>query len=171
MGQSGFTLIEAMVVVSIVAIVTVLAAPNLDLMINNNRISTASSDLQTDFTFARATAVTRGQWVGICASSSQTACTASTTWETGRIVYLDANRNNTFDAGDTILRVRDTLSGGLTLAPTTAGASLYFRPSGPSGPNTTNTFRLCKASYKGRDIVISATGRVSSTVHSTTNCP
>jgi len=66
------------------------------------------------------------------------------------------------------------LTGGVAaaaLAPTTAGANLYFRPSGPSGPSTTNTFRLCRPSYKGRDIVISATGRVNSVAHTTTSCP
>ena len=167
----GFNLIELMVVLGIMGIILAMSAPQLEQMINNNRISTAASDLLTDFTFARATAVTRGQWIGICASSDQAGCTASTTWASGRIIYVDANRNSTFDAGDTILRVRDTLSGGLTLAPTTAGANLYFRPSGPSGPSTTNTFRLCRPAYKGRDIVVSATGRVNSVAHSTTSCP
>ena len=49
-----------MVVLGILGIILAMSAPQLAQMINNNRISTAASDLLTDFTFARATAVTRG---------------------------------------------------------------------------------------------------------------
>jgi type II secretion system protein H len=53
----GFTLIEAMVVVALVAILAALAVPSFSTMIANQRVSSAAQELQTLLSFARAEAV------------------------------------------------------------------------------------------------------------------
>ena len=53
----GFTLIEAMVVVALVAILAALAVPSFTTMIANQRVSSAAQELQTLLSFARAEAV------------------------------------------------------------------------------------------------------------------
>lgn len=53
----GFTLIEAMVVVALVAILAALAVPSFTTMIANQRLSSAAQELQTLLQFARAEAV------------------------------------------------------------------------------------------------------------------
>ena len=55
--SNGFTLIEAMVVVALVAILAALAAPSFSTTIANQRVSSASQELQTLLQFARAEAV------------------------------------------------------------------------------------------------------------------
>jgi type IV fimbrial biogenesis protein FimT len=138
-----------------------IAAPALQTMVMNNRISTAASDLMVDLTYARATAIQRGVRVGMCRSTSLTACDG-TAWEQGWMIYTDAASDGYTSGTDTILRVREALSGALTIAPTPAAASVLFRPSGPA--DAARTFRLCAPGYVGRDISISTTGRVESAV-------
>ena len=53
----GFTLIEAMVVVALVAILAALAVPSFNTMIANQRVATAAQELQVLLQFARAEAV------------------------------------------------------------------------------------------------------------------
>jgi prepilin-type N-terminal cleavage/methylation domain-containing protein len=55
----GFTLIEAMVVVALVAILAALAAPSFNTMIANQRVASAAQELQILLQFARADAVYR----------------------------------------------------------------------------------------------------------------
>ena len=57
--SQGFTLIEAMVVVALVAILAALAAPSFTTTIANQRVSSAAQELQTLLLFARAEAVYR----------------------------------------------------------------------------------------------------------------
>lgn len=56
-GLAGFTLIEAMVVVSLVAILAALAAPSFTTLVANQRVNSSAQELQTLFQFARAEAV------------------------------------------------------------------------------------------------------------------
>jgi prepilin-type N-terminal cleavage/methylation domain-containing protein len=53
----GFTLIEAMVVVALVAILAALAGPSFTTQIANQRVTSAAQELQNLFLFARAEAV------------------------------------------------------------------------------------------------------------------
>jgi len=150
----------------VVAVMLTIAAPSMQAMIINNRISTAASDLVVDLTYARATAIQRGVRVGVCSSVSLAACDGAN-WHDGWMIYTDAASDG-FGAGDTILRVHDALATGVTLVPAPAAGSILYRPSGPA--DATRTFRLCNSGYVGRDISISATGRINSTPMAV-NCP
>lgn len=55
--HDGFTLIEAMVVVALVAILAALAAPSFTTLIANQRVTSSAQELQTLLQFARAEAV------------------------------------------------------------------------------------------------------------------
>ena len=61
--RRGFTLIELMVVVALVAIILVLAAPSFKDMLVMRRLRGASAELVTDVQFARSEAVSRQQGV------------------------------------------------------------------------------------------------------------
>jgi type IV fimbrial biogenesis protein FimT len=158
---SGFTVIELMFVLALAAVLLTIGAPALTTMVINNRISTAASDLMSDFTFARATAVARSQRVGICASDDQATCSGSS-WGQGWIIYMDVNSNGDFDgAPETIVRVRDPLAAGMTVTPTPNTLGIVFRPSGPA--DAARTFQVCKSGFVGRNVVLNATGRALST--------
>ena len=94
--HGGFTLIELMVVVALVAIVAALATPSWNSMIVNNRIRAAVNDWTLSFYFARSEAIRQNTPVTICASSNGRRCTASG-YEEGWIVKtgLPADINGT----------------------------------------------------------------------------
>lgn len=66
----GFTAIEMMIVVVIIAILTAIAAPNMGRMIRNQRIKTAAFDLFASLTYARSEAVKRNQSVTVTANNA-----------------------------------------------------------------------------------------------------
>src|SRR6185369_10920841 len=66
----------------------------------------------------RSEALQRSSAVSVCASSNQTSCTGAGTWGSGWLVYEDANANNLFDSGETILRKWAPASTGMTVAVT-----------------------------------------------------
>ena len=66
----GFTLIEMMVVIGIVAILGAIAAPNMSAMIKRQRIKTAAFDVFASLTFARSEAIKRNTTVTLTPTSS-----------------------------------------------------------------------------------------------------
>jgi prepilin-type N-terminal cleavage/methylation domain-containing protein len=165
---AGFTLIELMFVLALLGIVLSIGAPAMQTMVINNRISTAAGDLMSDFTFARATAISRSRRVGICASADQATCNGAS-WQNGWIIYIDLNANGAYDPGTEAppVRVHEALASGLTMTPSPNALFVTFRPSGPA--DAARTFVVCKTGYKGRNIALNATGRAVSTAM-TSNC-
>lgn len=67
--RRAFTLIEMMVVVALIGIIVLLAAPNMNEMIGMQRLRAINDQLVTDMQFLRGEAVSRNQYVGIIARS------------------------------------------------------------------------------------------------------
>jgi prepilin-type N-terminal cleavage/methylation domain-containing protein len=63
--SQGFTVIEAMVVVGIIAILAGFAAPAMNQLIRTQKVRSVSYDLFADLTYARSEAIARGHNVGI----------------------------------------------------------------------------------------------------------
>jgi type IV fimbrial biogenesis protein FimT len=66
--QRGFTIIEAMVVVAILAIVAAFAAPAMNQLIRTQKVRSIAYDLFADLTYARSEAIARGHNVGIASA-------------------------------------------------------------------------------------------------------
>jgi len=107
----GFTLVELMVTLAIAAIVMALGVPSFQGMMRNNRAATHMNEFTSALNLARSEAVKRGQSASLCPSSDQAACTTidTTNWTVGWIVFVDTNANDTFDGGDTLIRVYEKL--------------------------------------------------------------
>jgi len=132
-------MVEAVVVMGIVAILMAVAIPSYKYVTSANRIAAEINGLLGDMQFARAEAIKEGQTVTICASTNQTTCSNATNWQGGWIVFADVNDDQSVDAGDTIYRVQKGFSGTDTLAANNNVAAVTFNREGfAGGPNMNN---------------------------------
>ncbi|WP_303746842.1 GspH/FimT family pseudopilin [Stenotrophomonas pigmentata] len=119
---SGFTLIELMVTVAVLAIVASIAAPSMQALIGANRLSTATTELVTALQLARSEAVRRNAAVTVCASDDGLVCASKTSWTR----WIVVGRDNVAGANDV---VRDSAVNAKVQVSGPAGG-IRFRPSG-----------------------------------------
>ena len=180
----GFTLLELLVTVAIVAILVTVGIPSFIDTIRNNRLVTQTNTFLTALNLARAEAVKRGVRVTVCKKSSSTnSCDTAdnSIWDNGWIVFVESNSSGTNGAIDTneeTLQIGTALTGGNTLR---VGNSfkkyVSFLPTGQTAGSGGNQdkFRLCDArgAEKGRFIAITLTGRSRARKYETSDdtCP
>jgi len=135
---SGFTMVELLVTLVIVAILTIIAVPQFTSATQTQRTSSEINNLLNDVQFARSEALKEGQMVSLCISSTGTSC-AGTGWHSGWIVY-SAGATAGFVAGTSVvLRVQPAFTSTDTIT-TTPGSvtSLTFNRDGfNAGSGTT----------------------------------
>jgi type IV fimbrial biogenesis protein FimT len=110
--NAGFTLIDQMIVVSIVMILVGQALPSISSTLKKNQIASVYNEALAALNYARSIAVTTGSWATLCKSNhAGTACalSQSTSWANGWIVFEDANNNGVINAGERIHLQNNTL--------------------------------------------------------------
>lgn len=98
--ESGFTLIEAMIVLVIVAILIGVAAPGFMDLIGNNRMISEVYSLRATLSNARSEALARRAPVVVCPTVDGAACADSDDWSTGYIAFVDTDNDNAADPTD-----------------------------------------------------------------------
>jgi type IV fimbrial biogenesis protein FimT len=84
---SGFTLLELLVVLVIIAVLSAFAIPAFSQSIQRYRAAAEISALGTDLQLARSEAVKRGLSVVVCPTSDGKSCTSASGWQIGWMVY------------------------------------------------------------------------------------
>lgn len=165
--QSGFTLIELMVTIAVLAILLAMGLPSFQHSLRSNRAATATNEILASVSLARSEAIRSTRGGGLCSSNNGTACNGN--WGDGWMVWADANGNGAFDGGDTVLRYS---RGNSRLAATGPGAVVAFDARGRRRSAADQTFTLRPAECGGqplqRTLTINASGQVRTTKGS---CP
>ena len=168
--QSGFTLIEMLIVVAIAAILLALAAPNFREMLVKRSVQAAAETLASDMRFARSEALKRSTRTVVCRSTDGANCstTAGGSWSDGWIVFVDSDVDGTVSAGDDLIRVQQVLpniSSMTSITPSNTLSTYGYDPTGvargagsnfvvtPTGTVRTGSTRLICISIQGRPSV------------------
>lgn len=102
--QRGFTAIELMVVVAILAILTALALPSFTDMVRRYRVKRAVEDIAATLQLAKVESIKRGGGVTLRKASSAGCSTSmSQEWSCGWLIFLDTNSNGALNTGEITL--------------------------------------------------------------------
>lgn len=159
--SGGFTLVEAMMAITVMAILMAIAVPSFKDASLSSQLRASANDLAAGTYLARSEALKRNAVVTLCASSDGETCAASGGWEQGWIV-LSGGPLKAHPAAPTGLKIT---AGGIT--------SLSFQPTAVGA--TAATFTVCRATPRvGREervVTIDATGRPWISRTTNASCP
>lgn len=158
--NSGVTLIELIIVLTIAGILAALAAPGMQTFVSSNRLSSQINDLSADINLARSEAIKRNTNAGVCVTDAAgTDCVVAGNWVNGWLVYYVCPATDTTCVlnNNVVLKVHEALSGKNTLtAP--ADALVYTKYGVVSGGN--GDFTLCDPLMKKKRVLnVQTTGR------------
>jgi len=153
---TGFTLVELMVTVAIAAILLAVALPSFQGSLRSNRVATATNEALASLALARSEAVRNTRGAGVCASADGASCGAD--WNSGWLVWSDADGDGAVDAGETIVRYSQ---GKASVAMAGTATTLAFDPRGRVRGGGSQTIGLAPtdATTPARCITISPTGQ------------
>jgi type IV fimbrial biogenesis protein FimT len=160
----GFSLIEQIVVMIVLAVVAAFAIPAFSHMLDAHELRTAQTDFMAALQHARSLAVNRQARVVICPSRDTLACNSDSDWSEGWLIGLDKG-NGELD-GDP-LYVAGTGFKRLRIVGSDSKKTVRFSPDGTAAnANQTVTFCLRGRSDRALSVIIARIGRVRGAVAS-----
>jgi type IV fimbrial biogenesis protein FimT len=105
--QRGFSLMETLIVIAIIAILLAVGVPSFKYVTQSNRSTSEINGMLGALQLARAEAIKEGQTVSVCPSTDGATCTVnSTDWEGGWIIFSDSLPYGTVNGPDTVVRIQ-----------------------------------------------------------------
>lgn len=166
--ERGFTLVELLFTLTLVAIALSIAAPSFREMLRNQQVSSATQELRNALDFARESAAHSGQPISVTATDGD--------WAAGWEVFVDTGNHGTRATHQPLLITHGPLDGIGVRTDSTSRRYIHFVPRGnaiqPNGAFHSGTLTLCGAGDKSFRIVFNKAGRIRSESGSTADfCP
>lgn len=159
--QQGFTLIEMIVVISILGILLAIAVPSYEGALLNNKLRSYANNLVASAHLARSEAIKSNAVVTVCVSTDGASC-ATGGWEQGWIVLR----------GAAVIQRQQAVVTGYKITEAAGLTSLSFQPTGVGATQAALT--ICRATPSAGDqervVSIGATGRPSVTKTTSGSC-
>lgn len=172
--RRGFTVIELMVTLTIVAAATAMAVPSFQSLFTTMRMSSYANELVAASMMARTRAISQNARVTMCQSADGANCGGGTGWESGYLVTCESNDGqictNSPSGTPTVLvlAIQKSAAPGWRISEANGVTSIVFQPTGTGA--TAAALTVCRQNPLGpteRLVRISPTGRTS--VTKTTN--
>ena len=158
--HAGFTLIETLTTLAVVAVLLAIGLPNFGDVLTRHQARTAMHLISTDFAMARNSAIMRRSPVVACPRTDDMRCRGDADWSHGWIVFRDPDGNRQPDADSDLLRIAGPPSGagrGLRLGATRTFVR-YQRDGRSAGTNL--TVRVCSRGSLDGSVIVNNLGRV-----------
>jgi type IV fimbrial biogenesis protein FimT len=93
LSQVGLTVVEVLIIFSVIAVILLLTAPQISALVQNRNVKNTASELYGSLILARGEAAKRHSTARICPSSDGRSCRNDGNWSRGWLVYSDGNAN------------------------------------------------------------------------------
>jgi type IV fimbrial biogenesis protein FimT len=171
----GFTLIEVLVTLTVMAVLLAVVVPSFQSAFLSNRLASYANSWMASAQVARAEAIKRNKQVVLCRSEDGDTCTASGSWQKGWIVCVDDGAvdppvaDGTCASGETKLLKQGALAVDYHFTPNCVsgacagtGYAFSFRPGGVNSDFPQWMLMLCRATPSAgnqeRELYLKATG-------------
>jgi len=153
----GFTLVEMMVAVAVLAILLTIGLPAFGGLIDSQRMDSSVNGLMRSIQFTRTEAIRLNRPVTMTPLGQD--------WNNGWIIFLDANHNGAHDSDERVLRYEQPALVSHIHANANIADYLRYNAQGESellnGGFQSGTFSLCpqQTAAQGRKVIINRVGR------------
>ena len=164
--NDGFTLIEMMIVLVIVALVLLLVPPGMAQLSLSTNLKSYSHEMLASVYLARSEAIKRNTPVTLCVSTDGATCAGTGDWEQGWIVRAPDG---------TVIKNNQSITPGFRMtsdAAAPASHTMVFQPSGiaSTSSNITVCRKLPKAGNQEKQVRVTATGKARLRTTTTGTC-
>jgi len=161
--SKGFTMIELMVTIAVVAILAAIAFPSFQQTLRSSRVSAANNEVIGLVNLARSEAIRSGVGGGVCGSAAGDSCDGE--WGLGMLAFSDPDGDGALGTDGTVLRFV-AVNGALEVTGPEEEIAFDGRGRRRASGNQTIGVRpeTCNEnSLQQRELVVNASGQLRST--------